>query len=63
MTNLNLITIGSRWFSGTRDKVFVVSGLFEKDEEMWVSYTNANNSYSCLINAFTQRFTEITNEN
>jgi hypothetical protein len=63
MISLNLITIGSRWFSGTRDRIFVVTNLYEKDEDMWVSYANGDRTYSCLIEAFTQRFIEITNEN
>ena len=63
MINLTLVKIGSKWFSGTRDRVFVVSDLYEKDEDMWVTYTNEDKTYSCLVGAFTQRFTEIHNEN
>lgn len=63
MINLNLITIGSRWFSGNRDKIFIVTDLYEKNENIWVSYTNEDKTYSCLIEAFTQKFREITNEN
>ena len=63
MIKLKLIETGSKWFSRTRDKIFVVTNLYEKDENMWVTYTNADKEYSCLIEAFTQRFTEIQNEN
>lgn len=63
MINLNLITVGSKWFGSTRDQVFVVTGLIDKDEDMWVTYTNSNNHFSCRLDAFKQRFTEIQNEN
>ena len=63
MIKLKLIEIGSKWFSGTRDKIFVVADIYEKDEDMWVTYKNADQTYSCLIEAFTKKFTEIQNEN
>jgi hypothetical protein len=63
MIKLKLIETGSKWFSVTRDKIFIVTDLYEKDENMWVSYANGDRTYSCLIEAFTQKFTEIKNEN
>jgi hypothetical protein len=63
MIKLKLVEIGSKWFSGARDKIFIVTDLYEKDENMWISYANEDKTYSCLIEAFTQRFIEIQNEN
>jgi len=56
------IKIGSKW--STIDQVFVVTDLKEQSDECWVFYKNIStgNEFSCLKGAFTQRFSQILNE-
>lgn len=53
--------IGSKWF-GSNGDLFVIDDIKVVDAETWVFYTNTLNmySYSCLINAFLQRFSSIS---
>lgn len=55
--------INSRW--GTSDrKVFKITSTKEIDNQLWVFYTNINTGqkYSCLAEAFKNRFKEIVND-
>jgi len=65
MNKLQLVKINSKWSGSTREQVFVVSNILEKNESIWVEYYNRNTkqTYNCLLEAFTLRFNEIINEN
>lgn len=55
---------GSIWFGSGRD-IFVVRRLVSDGGDIWVHYENVNTqqSYNCLIEAFTARFTANINHN
>ena len=43
-------------------KRFVIEKVLEDSQGTWVHYQNSNKQYSCLLEAFLLRFTEIANE-
>ena len=53
------ITIGSTWEGGT--KRFTVSDVIIDEQGTWVHYTDDTRTYSCLIEAFLQRFSILVN--
>jgi hypothetical protein len=58
------ITIGSFWSSGL--KMFEVVSVARTPDETWITYKNVNDPsqiYSCLQEAFLQRFKENINFN
>jgi hypothetical protein len=57
------VRVGSRW--KTVDKTFIVTGIIEKEKDLWVYYKNAQTlqEYNCREEAFVGRFSEIVNEN
>jgi len=57
-----LPTIGSKW-SSIDGKLFLVDNVEKIGKHTWVYYTNkdSNQKYSCYVNAFLQRFSEIIN--
>ena len=59
---IDKIRIGSKW--SAIDRVFIVTGLQEQNNEQWVFYKNISteDEFSCLVGAFTQRFSQILNE-
>lgn len=58
----NIIKAGSIYTS--RDyKKFTVEKLTKDHNETWIYYRDDTRSYSCLLDAFLARFTEVTNEN
>lgn len=57
-----MITVGSKW--SAIDCEFLVTGLLERDDGLWVYYKNVKTGfeYNCLVEAFLNRFKEVTNE-
>jgi hypothetical protein len=57
------MTMATR-FSSADNKVFVVEEVKQVDRELWVYYHDAKTEqkYSCLLDAFTQRFSPIVND-
>ena len=57
------MTMATR-FSSPDGKVFVVEEVKQVDRELWVYYNNASTGqrHSCLLDAFSQRFSPILNE-
>jgi selenocysteine lyase/cysteine desulfurase len=51
-------------FTSSDNKVFVVEEVRQIDRDLWVYYNNAKTGqkYSCLLDAFTQRFQPLENE-
>ena len=56
------VTVGSRW-KGSDHNEFVVRAIEVEDDGTWVRYGRhaQDTTYSCLIDAFLHRFTEILN--
>lgn len=56
------IKVGSKW--SAIDRVFIVTGLQQEDNNQWVFYKNVQtgDEFSCLVEAFTNRFSQILNE-
>jgi hypothetical protein len=54
----NNMTMATK-FTSADGKIFTVEEVKQVDKELWVYYTNieTNNKYSCLLEAFSQRFT------
>lgn len=50
-----------RRFSGPNGQVFTVEEVLEVDGKLWVYYNSieTGNKYSCLLEAFSERFTLI----
>ena len=52
-------------FADCKGNIFVVNEVGQRlgsnDNDLWVSYTreNTNESYSCRLEAFSERFTEV----
>jgi len=57
------MTMATR-FSSTDGKVFVVEEVVQVDKELWVYYNNIKTGqrHSCLLEAFSQRFSPLLNE-
>jgi hypothetical protein len=57
------MTMATR-FTSSDNKVFVVEEVRQIDQDLWVYYNNAKTGqkYSCLLDAFTQRFQPLVNE-
>ena len=57
------MTMATR-FSSTDGKIFTVEEVVQVDKELWVYYNNAETGqkYSCLLEAFSQRFQPMVNE-
>jgi len=57
------MTMATR-FTSSDNKVFVVEEVRQVEKELWVYYNNATTGqkYSCLLDAFTQRFQPLLNE-
>lgn len=58
---MKLVTVGSQWWAGGETR-FVVSKIVEEGENTWVHYYNDYNhdqKYSCYLEAFLGRFTEL----
>lgn len=55
----NIPKIKSKWTDG-KGTEFRVTKVESVDHKLWIHYINAdtNNSYSCYMEAFTNRFTE-----
>jgi hypothetical protein len=51
-------------FSSADGKIFTVEEVVQVDKELWVYYTNAatGDKYSCLLEAFSQRFHPMEND-
>ena len=51
-------------FTSADGKIFAVEEVKQVDKELWVYYNNVNSGdkYSCLLEAFTQRFQPLENE-
>jgi hypothetical protein len=51
-------------FTSADGKIFTVEEVMQVDSELWVYYNNAKtgDKYSCLLEAFTQRFQPMENE-
>lgn len=51
-------------FTSPDGKIFVVEEVKQVDKDLWVYYNNADTGqkYSCLLEAFSQRFHPMTNE-
>jgi len=51
-------------FASTDGKIFTVEEVNQVDKELWVHYNNAEtgDKYSCLLDAFTERFKPIEND-
>jgi hypothetical protein len=51
-------------FSSADGEVFVVEEVKQVDKELWVYYNNSKTGqrYSCLLEAFSQRFQPLLNE-
>jgi hypothetical protein len=50
-------------FTSANGKIFVVEEVKQIDKELWVYYHNAETGqqYSCLLDAFSQRFHPVEN--
>jgi len=57
------MTMATR-FTSTDGEVFVVEEVQQVDKELWVYYNNSKTGqrYSCLLEAFSQRFSPLVNE-
>ena len=57
------MTMATR-FSSPDGKVFVVEEVRQVEKDLWVYYHNVatGQEYSCLLDAFSQRFQPIVNE-
>ena len=57
------MTMATR-FTSPDNKVFVVEEVKQVDQDLWVYYHNADTGqkYSCLLDAFSQRFSPMVNE-
>jgi hypothetical protein len=57
------MTMATR-FTSPDNKVFVVVEVRQVDQDLWVYYHNAKTGqqYSCLLDAFSQRFSPMVNE-
>ena len=57
------MTMATR-FTSADNKIFVVEEVKQVDRELWVYYHDAKTGqqYSCLLDAFTQRFQPLLNE-
>ena len=57
------VRVGSKW--KTIDRTFIVTGIVERDDHIWVYYKNEDTrqEYSCYEESFVHRFTEILNDN
>ena len=51
-------------FTSLDGKIFVVEEVKQVDSDLWVYYNNAKTGqqYSCLLEAFSQRFHPLVNE-
>jgi hypothetical protein len=51
-------------FLSADGKIFTVEEVIQVDKELWVYYNNATTGekYSCLLEAFSQRFHPMENE-
>jgi hypothetical protein len=51
-------------FVGPDGKTFTVEEVLQVDEKLWVHYTSieTGNKYSCLLEAFSERFTLIEDQ-
>jgi len=51
-------------FQSPDGKIFTVEELVQVDKELWVYYhdVNTGNKYSCLLEAFTERFRPMENQ-
>ena len=49
-------------YSSNDHKRFVIEKILEDSQGTWVHYRDSNRQYSCLLEAFLSRFTEISNE-
>ena len=51
-------------FTSVDGKIFAVEEVKQVDSELWVYYNNSmtGEKYSCLLEAFSQRFQPIVNE-
>jgi hypothetical protein len=60
---MNQVRVGSKW--KTIDKTFIVTGVLEKDNDLWIYYKNSQTlqEYNCRQEAFVGRFSQIVNEN
>ena len=56
------VRVGSRW--KTIDKTFIVTGIVERDNHLWVHYKEeyTTREYSCYEESFIHRFTEVLND-
>ena len=57
------MTMATR-FTSADNKVFVVEEVRQVEKDLWVYYHDAKTGqkYSCLLDAFTQRFHPLVNE-
>ena len=60
---MNQVRVGTKW--KTVDRTFIVTGVLEKDNDLWVYYKNAQTlqEYNCREEAFVGRFSQIVNDN
>lgn len=56
-----MVSIGSIYRS-VDDKRFTVDNVITNAEGTWIFYSQGEQSFSCLIDAFLQRFNEVINE-
>jgi hypothetical protein len=51
-------------FTSADGKIFVVEEVRQVEKELWVYYHNSKTGqqYSCLLDAFSQRFSPMVNE-
>jgi hypothetical protein len=51
-------------FASADGKIFTVEEVVQADKELWVYYNNTKTGekYSCLLEAFSQRFNPLENE-
>jgi hypothetical protein len=65
MTAIKLPKIGSRWIAVDNRTMFHVVHVVEVEGHTWVHYEEDNcnecREYSCWVESFLNRFTEITN--
>jgi hypothetical protein len=59
---MDKVKVGSRWQGSDRSE-FTVRDIIEEDGGVWIHYGRyaQDTTYSCLIDAFLHRFTEILN--
>jgi hypothetical protein len=57
------MTMATR-FTSVDGKIFTVEEVKQVDKELWVYYNNVKtgDKYSCLLDAFSERFTPMENE-